>query len=63
MVQGLRIHLPMQGTRVRPLVGETEIPRAHAARLEKPDRLKDEPACLDEDAAPPKRNKSDQEEV
>ena len=38
VVQGLRIHLPMQGMRVQPLVTETEIPRAHAAQLEKPDR-------------------------
>ena len=28
VVQGLRIHLPTQGTRVRPLVRETESPRA-----------------------------------
>ena len=54
VVRGLRIHLPTQGTRVRPLVGETEIPRAHAAQLEKPGRHRDQPACLDEDAALPK---------
>lgn len=46
--RGVKNQPSEEGSRVRPLVGETEIPRAHAAWLEKPDRLKDE------DAAPPK---------
>ena len=62
VVQWLRIHLPMQGTWILPLVRElrSHMPsgnQAHVPQLEKAERRNEEHVCCEKDPAWPKINK------
>ena len=59
MAQWLRIHLPMQGTRVRALVQEDPIP--HAAEQLSPCATTTEPACHTTEAHAPRAYAPQQE--